>query len=153
MGFANVGMEPTSKAMGGELKGHPKSSDPVYGPYNGLQVNLEPKVEFEVSQDGDRITITILNPPSEDASNVLGGLLHIWVKQFMSKNADYADDDLHTADLLGSMGQFAEIWRKVGKLYLGMWKKKELKHEGIVEILYDLIGHCFLAINYYGRGK
>ena len=66
-------------------------------------------------------------------------------KLHLSKAADYGD----TGDHLGIKGQYAELWRKIGKLKGPMWEDRQLTHEQPVEILQDLIGHCIKAIDYY----
>jgi len=48
--------------------------------------------------------------------------------------------------VLGPMGQFADIWRKIGPLRRAMWEGADLPREGQREILMDLIGHCLLAV-------
>lgn len=74
-------------------------------------------------------------------------LPHI-VQMFRSKARDYGSDAHFTADALGARGQFAEIWRKVGKLKRCMWDEKEMEYEQTDEILSDLFGHIMLAIDY-----
>ena len=74
-------------------------------------------------------------------------LPHI-VALFRSKARDYGGDNHFTADSLGARGQFAEIWRKVGKLKRCMWDGQQMKHEQADEILADLFGHIMLAIDY-----
>lgn len=71
------------------------------------------------------------------------------IQMFRSKARDYASDDMFfTADFLGSRGQFAELWRKVGKLKRCMWDDKDMQHEQVDEILSDLFGHVMLAMDY-----
>ena len=67
------------------------------------------------------------------------------IQLHLSKAADYGD----TGDALGIQGQYAELWRKIGKLKGPMWEDRQLTHEQPVEILQDLIGHCIKAIDYY----
>jgi hypothetical protein len=84
-----------------------------------------------------------------------------WLEHQKAKAADYntpasALDPLagfENADVLGIPGQFAEIWRKVWKLKRGMWDGATLVNEGVREILLDMIGHCFLAIDMLDRLK
>jgi hypothetical protein len=84
-----------------------------------------------------------------------------WLDHQQDKAADYntpasALDPLagfENADVLGIPGQFAEIWRKVWKLKRGMWDGATLVNEGVREILMDMIGHCFLAIDMLDRQK
>jgi hypothetical protein len=71
---------------------------------------------------------------------------------FRTKARDYGErSGIFTADLLGSRGQFAEIWRKVPKLKKGMWDEEPLENESVTEILQDLIGHCLLALDYLDK--
>ncbi|QFG08209.1 hypothetical protein PBI_GRETELLYN_72 [Gordonia phage GretelLyn] len=64
------------------------------------------------------------------------------LENFARKNADYGD----TSFDLGIAGQYAELWRKVGKLKGPMWEGKSLEFEQMDEILQDLIGHCLLSL-------
>jgi hypothetical protein len=68
---------------------------------------------------------------------------------FRSKARDYSErSGIFTADLLGSQGQFAEIWRKIPKLKKGMWDGEVLENESVREILQDIVGHCLLALDF-----
>lgn len=67
------------------------------------------------------------------------------VELHLQKAADYGD----TGDALGIQGQYAELWRKIGKLKGPMWDGRALTFEQPVEVLQDLIGHCIKAIDYY----
>lgn len=106
----------------------------------------EPRVRSQrtISARGktEEIVIQIDNPPSDQAAVILFRLMTNWVQEFMSKNADYGD----TSAQLGAAGQYAELWRKVGKLKGPLWDGKELNHEQADEIVRDLIGHCFLTL-------
>ena len=70
------------------------------------------------------------------------------VELFRSKARDYAGNSHFTANALGARGQFAEIWRKVGKLKRSMWDGESMAFEQTDEILADLFGHIMLAISY-----
>lgn len=119
-----------------------------------------PQTEFRVMRryENDSVTgktssivITIDNPPSDDAAFIMRELVPDWLRQFGGKNKDYADggeDTFHTADLLGARGQFADMWRKMGKLYRALWKGQEMRGEKSDEMVMDLIGHCFLTLRY-----
>lgn len=67
-----------------------------------------------------------------------------WFVLFAQKNAEYGEN----AQVLGDKGQFADMWRKMGKLKTALWDGHEdrLVSEGVDEILRDLIGHCFLTL-------
>lgn len=68
---------------------------------------------------------------------------------FIKKNSEYGAGDPTSGTVLGERGQFADIWRKIGKLKTGLWdgKEEQLTTESVDEILRDLIGHCFLALH------
>lgn len=88
------------------------------------------------------------------AERILVRLVPEWQGQFAAKNADYSDaapSGIEPAEVLGIKGQFAEIWRKVWKLKKAMWDGSTLAFEQPREILLDLIGHCFLAIDMIDR--
>jgi hypothetical protein len=46
-------------------------------------------------------------------------------------------------------GQFADIWRKIGKLKTALWdgRPDQLVSEDVDEVIRDLIGHCFITLN------
>jgi hypothetical protein len=86
------------------------------------------------------------------------GLVQEWIEHFTTKAQDYNSEPIpgfpegfENADVLGVQGQFAEIWRKIWKLYKGMWKGEQLKGEPTREVLLDMISHCFLAIDMLDR--
>lgn len=70
---------------------------------------------------------------------------------FISKSRDYGK----TGDSLGAKGQFADMWRKFGKLRHQVWDNpdQEISFEGTEEILKDIIGHTILFIDYLRRGN
>lgn len=72
-----------------------------------------------------------------------------FTERFASKAVDYGDG----ADSLGIRGQYADIHRKFTKLRKSMWDGEELLHEQLDEIMFDLIGHCFLTIDLLNRDK
>jgi hypothetical protein len=55
----------------------------------------------------------------------------------------YGSDNHHE---LGTKGQFADIWRKIGPLKRQMWEGLPPTREGTREIVMDLIGHCLLTL-------
>jgi hypothetical protein len=71
----------------------------------------------------------------------------IWLKGFERKARDYNSKatgwEPHT--FLGVKGQFADIWRKVGKLKKALWDDELLEGEQPLEIIDDLISHLFLT--------
>lgn len=94
---------------------------------------------------------------------IVDRLVPEWIQHQRLKAEDYNSkkslDDFgigipqvfENADVLGIPGQFAEIWRKIWKLKKGMWDGADLVGESVREILLDLIGHCFLAIDMIDR--
>lgn len=74
-----------------------------------------------------------------------------WVSHQLEKSRDYNGSGIENADVLGVKGQFADVWRKIWKLKKGMWDGEALVGEQPREILLDLIGHAFLAIDMIDR--
>jgi hypothetical protein len=94
------------------------------------------KVEFEI--------ITPDNP-SESSKYIIGEILPDWVNHFLSKNVDYGDQ--HREIGLGEIGEFVGIWRKLYKLKRAIVDKQPMQNENVDEMLYDLIGQCFLLLD------
>lgn len=118
----------------------------------GMKDNGSPKVvaHKHPGANGSReISIRIENLPSEQAEAILFDLLPDWITEFMRKNADYGDASEH----LGAAGQYAELWRKVGKLKGPLWDDRGLNYEQSDEIVRDLIGHCFLTLLFLKKGN
>ena len=92
-----------------------------------------------------QIEITIDNPPTVAAQQILMNVLPEVLRLFLAKNKDYGDE--MGVMRLGPKGQFVDIWRKVGKLKGALWDGKELAGEQVPEIMMDLIGHLLLALN------
>lgn len=73
--------------------------------------------------------------------------LPLWLKGFERKSRDY--NSLKTGwephEVLGVKGQFADLWRKVGKLKKALWDDEPLEGEQPLEIIDDLISHLFLT--------
>lgn len=70
---------------------------------------------------------------------------------FIKKSRDYGK----TGDTLGARGQFADMWRKFGKIKHQVWDHPErtVHFEGVEEILKDLIGHSILFLDYVKGGN
>lgn len=70
---------------------------------------------------------------------------------FIRKSRDYGK----TGDTLGARGQFADMWRKFGKIKHQVWDHPErvVHFEGVEEILKDLIGHSILFLDYIKEGN
>lgn len=84
------------------------------------------------------LTIDIIN-------NILPDALDLYI----AKSEDYGN----TADTLGAQGQFADIWRKIGKLKRFMWDGVQPNFEGSEEILKDILGHTLLSLHYLRNNK
>lgn len=89
---------------------------------------------------------------------IIQSLVPEWVNHQKRKAEDYNSkpmpgfpEGFENADVLGVQGQFAEIWRKIWKLKRGMWDGETLVGEPVREVLLDMIGHCFLAIDMIDR--
>ncbi|QXO13724.1 hypothetical protein SEA_DUMPTRUCK_72 [Gordonia phage DumpTruck] len=90
---------------------------------------------------------------SDQGREIIYTIAPVALENFARKNADYGD----TSFDLGIAGQYAELWRKVGKLKGPMWEGKSLEFEQMDEILQDLIGHCLLSLYFIehemGKGE
>lgn len=73
-----------------------------------------------------------------------------WWNQFIDAYLEYGDG---AADELGLAGQWGDLFRKVRKLKPELWEGKEhLTRETARQVLMDIIGHAFLAIDMIDRG-
>jgi hypothetical protein len=90
------------------------------------------------------VVVALQGVESAELTDIVLEELPRFLKLFFAKNREYGEN----AQTLGSKGQFADIWRKIGKLKVGLWDGHEerLTSEGVDEILRDLIGHCFLTL-------
>jgi hypothetical protein len=79
---------------------------------------------------------------SPEGQTVLGPLLHEWARYFAAKQMDYRDD----GNTFGAMGIVPDIDRKAKKIRRAIWDHQVLKGEQPREILFDMIGHCFLMV-------
>jgi hypothetical protein len=71
-------------------------------------------------------------------------LLPEFLERFFAKNADYGDQ--HRTGL-GTAAEFVGIHRKVEKLKTALWDGQEMNGEGPREMLFDLIGQCFIILD------
>ncbi|UYL85348.1 hypothetical protein SEA_HAGER_55 [Microbacterium phage Hager] len=100
-------------------------------------------VEFK-----DGVLISFNGHESDQLHDILAEHLPDMLDLFIKKNAEYGSGEQSSGTYLGARGQFADIWRKIGKLKIGLWDGNEaqLTTESVDEILRDMIGHCFLAL-------
>ncbi len=99
----------------------------------------------------DGVLISFNGDETPELRNILAEELPEFLELFIRKNAEYGEN----AQTLGPKGQFADLWRKVGKLKTGLWDGHEerLTSEGVDEILRDLIGHCLLTLQLRSRER
>lgn len=81
----------------------------------------------------------------EQFVRIMDGPLVDALECFSRKNMEYQEN----AQMLGVRGQFADIWRKIGKLKIALWEQQpeKLTSESPQEVLWDLIGHCLLTLD------
>lgn len=91
-----------------------------------------------------RVDVTFPHDTSHQVQQVTEDFRE-FIQLFDQKNREYGSEN---AFVLGSAGQFADIWRKIGKLKTALWDKKpeQLTSEGTEEIIHDLMGHLFLTL-------
>jgi len=87
------------------------------------------------------LTIDIKSPT--DQTLRLAQDIHRTLAYFNERSRDYDGN----AAVLGTKGQFADIWRKIHKVKKALWDEQPLVGETVEEVLMDLVGHCLLAIN------
>ena len=99
-------------------------------------------------QFADGVLISFNGDESDQLHDILAEHLPDMLDLFIKKNAEYGSGEQSSGTYLGARGQFADIWRKIGKLKIGLWdgNEEQLTTESVDEILRDMIGHCFLAL-------
>ena len=92
-----------------------------------------------------------VSPEHQKALNPFLALNHEWWRQFRAAYIEYGPG---AADETGLAGQWGDLHRKVKKLKAPLWEGDEtrLTRETPRQVLMDLIGHCFLAIEMMDRG-
>lgn len=82
--------------------------------------------------------------PTPEAERIFTMFLPAWQAHFLRKNAGYRG--MHKD--LGTRAQYVDLHRKVGKVRLALWEGVEdIGPETLEEVLFDLIGHCFLTLD------
>lgn len=109
------------------------------------QVRVNP---IEGNHTATIVEVVVQPNDSAQLRNILIEQLPEMLRLFIKKNGEYGAGDASSGTMLGQRGQFADIWRKIGKLKTGIWDGNEgqLVTESVDEILRDLIGHCFLTL-------
>lgn len=110
-------------------------------------------------------------PETEQAKRVYE-LMFTWWEEFVKKSADYQTSSGNVSENFGLMGQYMKLTDKIHKLRKSMWDAEVVKEamgqglsnpkpdvtapfqfEGTEEILRDVIGHCFLALDFIAEQK
>ena len=109
------------------------------------QVRIEERSGPHTATD---VVIVVQPSDSDQLREILLRQLPQMLELFIKKNSEYGSGEQSSGTALGSRGQYADIWRKIGKLKIGLWddNEEQLTTESVDEILRDLIGHCFLAL-------
>jgi len=97
-----------------------------------------------VFQDLQRPPRGLREPATSSGWFVYEVLLPEFLEQFLAKNADYGDQ--HRAGL-GVRAEYVGIHRKVEKLKTALWDGQVMNGEGPREMLFDLIGQCFIVLD------
>lgn len=103
--------------------------------------------------ENSSLQLTFRDFGSSPVDQILVEFLYPTIELFRQKARDYQADQMFAADLLGSRGQFADLWRKIPKLKRAMWDKLPLEGEPVEEILMDFIGHAFLSLDFVKKEK
>jgi hypothetical protein len=123
--------------------------------------------KFYVSDDRtkDVLTVRMLLAHNEicrmgaEALRIMQHHLPEWIKLFLNKNGEYQTGDTGDNEDMdaGLPGQYSDMYRKLKKLRRPMLLGDDsgLITEQPEEILFDLIGHCFLSLDMLrtGRGR
>ncbi|AWY06166.1 hypothetical protein PBI_SUZY_61 [Gordonia phage Suzy] len=119
----------------------------------------------------------LVKPATEQGERV-GVLMSEWWDEFVRKNADYQTSTGNVSENFGLMGQYMKLTDKIHKLRRPMWdaeiseawyqankemiarlgievsdRQEQFNFEGAEEILRDLIGHAFLALDFIRQQK
>lgn len=97
-----------------------------------------------VFQDLNRAPRGLREPATSSGWFIYEVLLPEFLEQFLAKNADYGDQ--HRAGL-GVRAEYVGIHRKVEKLKTALWDGQVMNGEGPREMLFDLIGQCFIVLD------
>jgi hypothetical protein len=103
-------------------------------------------VEFAEEHRMDKILVNV-DPRlvrTQSADYIVNHILPTVLSHFLSKNADYGDQ--HRTGL-GLRAEFVGLHRKFAKLKSYFWDSKSMNHESGREMLYDVVGACFLMLD------
>jgi hypothetical protein len=99
---------------------------------------------------GTTIMFELQPGDSEELKEIITGILPVWARVFAGKNRKY--EALAHNDL-GAKGKFVDIYRKVMVLKSRLWDGRETVGESTEEVMLDMIGHLFLALNDMAGGS
>ncbi len=108
-------------------------------------------VDINYDTQGSPWSLCIPDFGNSPADEIIARHLPGMVEMFRQKSRDYQTDSFGTHEVLGAKGQFAELWRKMGKLKRSMWDDQPMQFENTEEILFDLFGHIMLAVDLVKR--
>ena len=97
--------------------------------------------------------------PTTEQSGRVAQLANRWFNEFRRKSEDYQTSTGNVSENFGLMGQYMKLTDKIHKLRRPMWDNEilrqatpeslpEFNFESTEEILRDIIGHCFLALDF-----
>ena len=111
------------------------------------QLKVSRTSELDANGKVSEYNLRINWPGGEQAEHILHDVLPRVIELFLLKARDYSrEDGLNWAEVLGDKAQFVDLWRKIGKLYNGMWEGRDMHGESVEEIVMDMIGHGLLII-------
>lgn len=79
------------------------------------------------------------------ADSIVNVELPAWLSHFLSKNANYGDR--HRTSRGGLKGETVNLDRKVDVVWKAFWEGQAMNHEQPRELVWDLIGSCFLMLD------
>jgi hypothetical protein len=97
------------------------------------------------------VVIDVDNGDTDQLKRIIQIEMPKWLELFSERNREYGSNKRS----LGPKGEFVEINRKVGKLEIALWDghPERLTSEKVDEVLQDIIGHCFLALDMLSQGE
>lgn len=129
--------EPTGEEMG-------KKEDQAKHKKRAVTVILHELEHDELYVEGNSVLLEVpTNNLGEAGKRILEEVIPEVVELFLNKSNDYKN----AHESLGPKAQYVDLHRKMGKLKSALWDGQELQYEQVDEILMDLAGHVFLALD------
>lgn len=130
---------------------HPEEETPVSDTSERLNELLEGPEETPPTGPG--FTSVSLPQSTTRQGNRCIGIAEEALALFINKNNGYGDPDTLFGDL-GSRGAYSDIHRKFKLLHRYLWLGQEWTNtESFEEVVYDLIGHLLLTVDFRRRGE